>query len=198
MSFRYVHHFFSLNCAQELIPFFVGCKKRAAKEVTESFGMLACAQEEFGDLKDWVIICVGDGKRPRTGATFRYVTKAHWVYSIDPATDTDWFDNELASKYRVNPRRMSPLPYKAEEMAKMVDCEGKHCLIASVHSHSDLRHDLNIPYNYASLNAISLPCCKNIPPKLLLKEFATRTNLKTYSDEHIMSPKNQLYIWKNI
>ncbi len=186
-----------MNCARDVMPFFIGCRKRSAKEVTESFGLLENARDAFGDLRDWVIISVGDGKRPRTGSAFRFATKAHWVHSIDPETDVTWFEKTLPEKFDVRPRSFSVHKNFAHELRGAINCEGKKTLVIQCHSHAATREALDVAFNYASLSLIEMPCCKKLDTRLFDKALVKEAGLETYSDGQILSGKNQIYIWRD-
>ena len=50
--------------------------KGAAKEITESWGMLEAAKLVTDKIGEHIVIIAGDGCSPRTGAIFAYFTKA--------------------------------------------------------------------------------------------------------------------------
>lgn len=198
MNIKYISHFFSLNCARDIIPFFTsGSKKTAAKEVTESFGMYVNAQEQFNtDFKDWVIVSVGDGKRPRTGSVFRFVTKCHKVYSVDPEADLNWFEKTLPELFQVVPRDFTVYPKKAADVK--IDCEGKKTLLVLCHSHCPMKEAVNCLTNYSNLSMISMPCCQSIDASYLDKEFLSGRKFSLFRDKEVWSPKNLIYCWDRI
>jgi hypothetical protein len=203
MRNKYINHFFSLKCAQDLLPFFTGCKKNAAKEVTESFSAYHNCLEHFGVLDDsWVVYSVGDGKRPRTGATFRLLTKAAHVHSIDPATDLEWISGPLKDIYHVELRNYSAWNCKVEDIVYAPEnfSKGKNVLILGVHSHAQISESIKkLAFRAKSVNIFWMPCCNQIERKYLDKDYIAKCDkFVTYNDEEVWSAKNQVYLWKNI
>lgn len=190
---KYISHFFSQKCAHDLLPFFIGCKRRAGKEVTESFGMFHACDDI--DLNDCIVISHGDGKLPRTGAVFAFMSRAE-VHSVDPELDLNWFEVELPKHFGgLRPRRMTL--HKDYGHKVKIDCQGKHCILIGTHSHCHLKDAVTIPFNYSKLTVIQCPCCVNIPDKFLTRYFTERTGFNYYKDSNIWSPKNEIYIWKD-
>lgn len=202
MRAKYINHFISLKCAQDLLPFFTGCKKTAAKEITESFSAYHNCLEHFGVLDDsWVVYSVGDGKKPRTGATFRLLTKAKHVYSIDPATDLNWLNVTLNELYHVKLRDYTAFDCKVEDLVLPASLnEGKNVLILGVHSHAQISESIKkLTCGAKSVSIFWMPCCNQIEKKYLDKEYIAKCEkFVTYDDEEVWSAKNQVYIWKNI
>ncbi len=212
MNTKYINHFFSLKAAHDILPFFTGCKKTAAKEITESFGAYHNAIEHLGPInEEWVVVSVGDGKRPRTGAVFRFLTKASKVISIDQEADLKWFESDLKEIYKVEPRDFMVAQHKIEDIFPsrfFVTYEetleqiikDKHLLILGVHSHANISDSIKVLAPGAkSVNVLWMPCCKQVERNFLDKEkIAKCEKFVTYNDKEIWSAKNQIYLWKNL
>lgn len=187
MNAKYIHHFFSLNSAENLVPFFKGCKKRAAKEVTESFAMLYATDLLPVDRTDPDVRCVivGDGRFPRTGAVLAFMTK-WYIYSIDPN-----FSDEAVQLSRAVSRLYT---YKCKVEDIKIDLwrestfDRKNILILP-HSHAPFDACLDLFEEFPMI--VSMPCCHGIPDKYLQKEY----NVKVYSDPAVWSPKRTIYVW---
>ena len=160
--------------------------KGAAKEITESWGMLEAAKLVTDKIGEHIVIIAGDGCSPRTGAIFAYFTKAD-VISIDPNFNMlhweEHFDKQTKLGYE--PQRLKVLKKKIEDVP--IDCESKPCLVIWPHSHANM---LNTKiYNYSGRIDIAMPCCKPIPAELMkIPHF-------TYDDYNITSPKRTIHIW---
>lgn len=187
---KYLNHFFSLNCSRDLIPFFTGCQRNSAKEVTESFSCFYAAKKLIGEevmesdsINDYHIVVVGDGALPRTGATFSFLTKAT-VTSVDPIFNR----NKLQSiedwlTFPVN--GLEVIKDKIENIK--VNCRGKDTLLVMPHSHAKLDLSIAALTNYGKLGVVTMPCCVKIPEKF--KKLAQK-----YTDENVWSPKNKIYL----
>lgn len=207
MNTKYINHFFSLKASQDLLPFFTGCKKNAAKEITESFGAYHNVLEKIGPIdENWVVVSVGDGKRPRTGSVFRFLTRAASVISIDPELDTNWFCKDLWEIYKVCPRDFFVIQNKVEEILdnSLVEFQSKikdkNLLILGVHSHARISDSIKtLAKGAKSVSILWMPCCSQVESQYLNKGFVEKCEFfTTYRDPEIWSAKNQVYIWKNI
>lgn len=182
---RYINQFFGLRTAQELLPYFAGNERGAAKEVTEAFGILRAYEKRlnFGmKNSDVNVIVVGDGVRPKCGAVFAYMTKCD-VVSIDPMIDLDFPPLK-------NVQRLHVIKDGAENWS--TDCEGKDTVIILPHSHCNFDVALDVPFNYCRLAVIALPCCVKVP--LFWRKKASLE----YEDDEIWSPLNKIMVWKDI
>lgn len=193
MSLKYLHHFFSLKCSRDLLPFFQGCKSRAAKEITESFACYSAAVGRWGDLNDWAIVVVGDGKRPRTGSVFRLMTKAFHVWSIDPIADMQFWKQDLPELYGLKIRDMTFAQARAGELH--IPCLGKRTLIVLPHSHCSMDEAIRCLEMPGQVSVISLPCCKPTPLPFLTERFTDRTGFRSFVDLDVMSPHRTIQMW---
>lgn len=195
----YLNHFFSLNCAPDILPFFTNNHRNAAKEVTESFAMWRAAVDilKLDPKGNTTVIVIGDGTRPRTAAVFSHLTQWDCV-SVDPLMDLNWFTEYEKQREKIGCPLVRLVPYRRKAMDFEVDCETARCLLVLPHSHASLTEALTSPINYSQLDVIAMPCCKNIEQKYLEKKFALEHNLFTYVDTNVWSPKNTVHIWRDM
>jgi hypothetical protein len=176
-STRYLDELTRMRCAPELLS-----PRRKlfpnAKEITESFGAFEAARRYFRDwfaLDDVTVACVGDGHRPRTGATFALRTSWN-VLSIDPALK--------------NPRSVGDIRRLECNAKKVQDCVPRHfgrLLVVAVHSHATLAQTMSA-LSGDEVGVIAIPCC--VPLDIDRKPIAT------YRDSGIMSPHNTVRVWR--
>lgn len=167
----YINRFMGMKCASDLL---IRNLFPNAKEITESFGAfqaLANLDIEFTD--NVTVFCVGDGRRPRTAATFAF--RSPWeTHSIDP--DLKVLDYDM-KRVTLHKKRIEDCDFECER-----------ALIVCVHSHAKLSECLNhIKADRRDL--ISIPCCtKNdvFDPDV------------TYNDQNIWSEKNLVEVWRDI
>lgn len=159
---------------------------QAPKEITESWGILTAAKKYIPNLNDHIVVVVGDGCSPRTGALFAYYTRAE-VYSIDPLHNLEhWADHSQKQAGMGFPiQRLTPHKGKIEDF--LIDCEGKPLLVVWPHSHAPMT--AKSFQNYSRRSDIALPCCNPLP-----KGFADRPHI-SYEDYHIISPKRTIHVW---
>lgn len=182
-----------MKCAHDLIPYFVGRQRAAAKEVTESFAMFYAAKQllgekvtEKGELDDCHVVVVGDGGMPRTGATFSYLTKAT-VDSIDPMLNMKKI-TDVAKMLGFETERLNCHKNKIENIK--INCENKKTFLILPHSHAPFYSCINSLKSYTTLNIITMPCCVKLPEKF--KKQCTR-----FVDDEVWSPKNEIFTKKN-
>jgi hypothetical protein len=190
-----------LKAAMDLCPFFIGCKKNAAKEITESFSAYTNCLEHIGEMNDdWVVASVGDGKRPRTASVFRFLTRANQVLSIDPALDLNWIEKDLPEIYNVRPRGMTYFKNKVENIEAPECIKGRNLLIVGVHSHGGVLDSIKkLGPGAKSISVFWMPCCRAIDPKMFDKDIILGCDkFVTFNDPEIWSAKNQIYLWKNV
>ena len=158
----------------------------AAKEITESYGMFQAAKSVIKKIGDYLVIVVGDGCSPRTGAIFAYFTKAE-VISVDPGFNLPhWYEHyDKQTKMGFEPQRLTVLKEKIEDVP--IDCKEKPCLVLWPHSHADMLRT-NI-HNHSGRIDIAMPCCKPIPAELMKLQHIT------YDDYDVLSPKRTIHIW---
>ena len=193
MSRRYINHFFSLKCASDVIGFFIGCKERAAKEVTESMSMWWAIKERLDiDPADATVTCivVGDGAMPRAGGLISHMSQ--WlVYSVDPNFNLKNIGWLYGCRARANAhvRRLKIRRRKIESV--QIDCKGGRCVVVMPHSHAPMKEAVQSPFNYSRLDIVALPCCEPIPDRF-------KATAEVFYDVAIWSPKNVMHIWKDL
>lgn len=170
----YINRFFSLKCSADLLA---NQLFPNAKEITESFAAFE-ATKYLDDEFDWKnpdvnVVCVGDGVKPRTAATFALRTKWN-CHSVDP----------ILRNRSYNIKRLNLYPSKIEDITLQFDTP---TLICCVHSHAKLSHCIQ-SIKAPKVNIINLPCCfQSDLPFLPCIE---------YKDDQIWSEKNLMQIWK--
>lgn len=196
----HINRFFSLKCGPDILPFFQNSHpERVSKELTESFAMWRAAADvlKLDNQETIIAIVVGDGVRPRTASLLAHVTQWN-CFSIDPQMDMAWFNQYAQERVQLNVplQRLHPFAMKAADLK--IDCNGFRALVVMPHSHALVEESLKVPFNYSRLDAISMPCCKQVEPKYLSKDFVMKHDVKTYVDEHVWSPKNTIHVWQNL
>jgi hypothetical protein len=175
ISSRYIDEFLGLTCCPDLITNKIFPN---SKEITESFAAYNTVRKYFWRIgfqpsdPSITLFAIGDGKTPRTGATFAYRT-AWQCYSIDPLMN-----------YNGGPiQRLSCISKKIEDVTFTCD----KAVIVAVHSHASL--DIAITNIIAKEYAvIAIPCCKK-------QEITGQCPIKTYKDYGIFSPERNILVW---
>lgn len=175
----YFDEFMGLKCAPDILKlkWFPN-----AKEITESFGAYAAVREHLPHLKlsDPSITCyvIGDGKYPRTGATFALRSK--WqVVSVDPQAAIIG-SNHPIQRLKVYKGFIQDFSFKETEPT----------VIVHVHSHAKIEQSLKAILA-PERSIISIPCC--VEQKISDKDPDIE-----YDDLGILSGKHQVKIWKNL
>lgn len=182
---KYHKAFLSQFASENIIGLF-SRYKGAAKEITESWGMLEAARKFIPGLDDCLVVIVGDGCSPRTGALFAYMTKAE-VISIDPAFNMAHWEEHVQKQTAMgfSPKRLRLIMDKLENVE--IDCEGKPLLVIWPHSHANMNDGtLN---NYSKRHDIAMPCCVQIPPAWMSIPHIV------FDDYHVISPRRSIHIW---
>lgn len=177
---RYIGEFISLDCAPDMLSMRLFPN---AKEISESFGAFHAVHTRLhpdwhlGD-PDIHMVAVGDGRTPRTAATFAF--RSNWqCHSVDPILKggvARW----------MNIKRLTLHPQKVEEF----HLEADRVIIVAVHSHATLKASLTA-IHARELAVVAMPCCvplalKGIPPDM------------EYQDKSIISPHRTIKIWKDV
>lgn len=163
--------------------------KGAHKEITESWGMFEAAKTHIPNLPEHTTIIVGDGCSPRTGAIFAYYTKTN-VISIDPQFNMEHWKQHKKKQLKMGfpIQRLELLKNKIEDIKLTFETP---ILIIFPHSHANMTLSLG-QLKAPQRCVINMPCCEPIP-----KEYMQQPHIM-YKDYHILSPKNEIHIWKNI
>lgn len=188
---KYHKQFLESFTGENILPLFARYKG-SAKEITESMALLEAGRKYLRDdydmaLKDSVVIVIGDGASPRTGACFAYYTHAE-VISIDPNFNMDHWSEfvDKQTKMGYPPQRLQVIKERFEDVH--IDCLNKDTLVIWPHSHAPM--SLNQLSNYKSRVDIAMPCCMKIPPAWMSIPHIF------YTDLEVLSPKNEIHIWK--
>lgn len=159
----------------------------AAKEITESWGMLEAAKKYVPNLNESSVIVVGDGCSPRTGALFAYYTKAN-VISVDPNFNMDhWIDHqEKQTSIGFAPQRLHVFKEKIED--KLWHIYSETVVVVWPHSHANM-NAARLTGKYSKRIDIAMPCCVPIPKAWMVKPHIV------FDDYHILSPKRTIHVW---
>jgi hypothetical protein len=179
---RYINEFIKLKSApdmlaQKLFP--------NVKEITESMGAYHAVRTIIQDTcniklnqNGVVVVCPGDGVRPRTAALFSY--RSAWdAISIDPLLRGD-------ITYNIN--RLTLYKKRMEDVE--LDLTSYLCtIIVLVHAHVKLPTVLqNIKAK--TLHMVAIPCC--VPQDIPNRPYIG------YQDTGIWSERNTVKIWTNL
>ena len=205
---RYMREYLGLKCRPALRQMRLFPK---IKEVTESLAAL----HAIGKLKidrqrsDVLVISVGDGFTPRTGALAAMITK--WTcISIDPgmAESYERFLKVKAIEEKVN--RLKIIPFKVErdwanvkkrrsflkneiEETDLRELQGKfsEVVFLFVHSHASVGKTLRkFSFLKSKKHIVSMPCCFDDDIQLIPDH--------SYEDKHIASVKNRVNIYRDL
>lgn len=156
-----------------------------AKEITESFGAYAAVREHLASFKlgdpTVTMIAVGDGRTPRTAATF--AMRSAWrCVSVDPslvkaARSTRWS----------SVGRLELIPRRAEDVT--ITCTGPVVIVA-VHSHAPLDVAVKMVRTTGPIAVVAIPCC--VPQRLQLEPDLM------YDDMGIDSPMRRVLVWHSV
>lgn len=182
-TLRYVNLFLRSKCAPDMLSLELFPN---TKEITESFGMYHNVVSAMGDkfyTNDYIIVSVGDGSTPRTGATFAFKSK-HEVHSIDPAMKT-----EKVGRYS-GVKRLNIHCCNAQDVS--IDCKGLPVIVVGVHSHATVEQSIAGLSNYSGLYFFGMQCCVPLKPKDGDKWDMFYEN----TDWGIYSPERTVQGWK--
>lgn len=179
---KYMEHFVKLKCAPDLLQMKLFPN---AKEISESMGAFEAVTthvlkgdfSQFGD-KNTVMICVGDGVVPRTGALFKFRTSWNCI-SIDPEV-------RLTTEWEEKIKGLTVIKKRLEEMG--FDYPENRVIVVMVHSHARIK-DVFKHIKAKELHIVSIPCC--IPHDLDGIPYIG------IHDSNIWSEKNTVKIWLN-
>lgn len=180
-SDRYLDEFLRLKCARDMIGFKLFPN---IKEITESFGIYNAVRTHLRELKlndpNINLISVGDGRTPRTAATFAF--RSAWqCWSIDPLLDR-------INNYHWNGiHRLITIQSNIEDIGREVF--GKYIgILVHCHSHAKLSTSLSVLQNNFNIEAaISMPCC--VPDDIGVPTHS-------YADWDVHSPKRTINIYR--
>jgi hypothetical protein len=186
---KYIEEFVRCSCASDLLKNYLFPN---AKEITESFACYNAVREyiwnDVSPRDDNVLFfAVGDGKQPRTAATFAF--RSRWTcISIDPELSIG--NNRYFSKHP-KIQRLYTFKNKVEniEIPFVEDIKNRIVIIGLVHSHAKINDAYN-KLKGRETYVVSIPCC------VKHNELCGKKPDIEYVDEGIWSSKNLVKIWK--
>lgn len=183
---KYHKRFIESFTAENVIGIF-SRYKGAAKEITESWGMLEAVKKVNIDIDNCRVFVIGDGCSPRTGVIFAYYTKAD-VVSIDPQFNLiHWGDHcYRQTMMGFPPERIEVVKDRVENL--VLDGKDKEVVVIWPHSHAGMEKVKIV--GCKNITHIAMPCCVPIP-----SEFMKIPHI-VYDDYNIESPKRTIHIWK--
>ena len=172
---KYLAEFVGLSCAPDMLALRVFPN---GKEISESFAAYDAARYRLQQFRlsdpRVTVVCVGDGRSPRTGATF--ALRSAWnVYSVDPMLKGGTRRWEAIRRLTIVPERIEAFSIEAERV-----------ILVAVHSHANLANSV-AAIRAREIAVIAIPCC-------------VRMHLKhepdlQYEDKGIISPCRTVKIW---
>ena len=187
----YVKSLIKKECFADLHPLIV-CKS-ISKEITESYGayhnMLMA-----GALNDNINLHIGDGSRCTTAAIFSFITDTV-NFSIDPIINIDRLKKWISE---VHPKRFIYYKQRWQDFFRLHEYMKKvRCNIVLVHSHVNVV-EINSIYKNWEFMYVN-PCCDK-PKQIFPLSYMHKNNISCIFagiDDKILSPKNEIYIYKN-
>ena len=183
----YVSRFLRSFTCENVISLF-SRYNRVEKEISESWAMLEAAKRFCQDVNNCLVIVIGDGASPRTGAIFAYYSRAD-VISVDPGFNmSHWLEHfQKQTLMGFTPQRLRVVPKKIED--EPIDCCGKPCIVIWPHSHAKMGTEKIS--GYSSRMDIAMPCCVPIPSRWMQKEHIV------FDDVCVLSPKRTIHVWRD-
>jgi DNA primase len=162
-----------------------------AKEITESFAAYAAAREHIAaDLKNEniAVLCVGDGRVPRTAATF--AMRSRWTcFSVDPMMKEKWTQREIVPRLQAFRKKIEDVGFSSY-FNTSPSLGFDHAIVVAVHSHASLLKSLHAARNLSTeVSVVSMPCC--------VKEDMHNPDV-SYEDKNIASPARRVNIWRAV
>lgn len=179
-TMRYLDEFLKLRCSTDLMRSGVFPN---VKEITESFAAFA-AVRKYGPLVGFdlfdsnvLLLAVGDGNTPRTGATFAMRSRWH-CYSVDPRMKNQvWaYDNTPISRL-----------YSRKQTIESINFFAESAVIVCVHSHASLPASVKAVSAKKKL-VIAMQCCYDLSLPDVNPHW-------TYRDAGILSPEDLIKIY---
>lgn len=176
----YLNEFIQLSSAPDMLE--LGLFPNV-KEISESMGCFHAAIELFGGMEclgrhDIAVVVIGDGVSPRTAGLFAF--RSRWdCYAIDPL---------MREKYKGKINRTVLYATKGEDVE--IEFGDKEIVLIYPHSHASIKNTYQNFTTTGKKHIISIPCCKD--------NDLGNTKAIYYRDKYILSPKNEVYIWKDV
>lgn len=175
---KYLVEFVTLACAPDMLAMRVFPN---GKEISESFGAYDAVryrlpQYALGD-KDVTVVCVGDGRTPRTAATF--ALRSAWnCYSVDPMLKGGTQRWKAIERLTVINKRIQDVRIAAARV-----------IVVAVHSHANLKQSV-AQIDADEVSVVAMACC--VPMAL------DRAPDLTYDERGVISPCRTIQIWRNV
>ena len=174
----YMNEFIRLKCASDMLRFGLFPN---AKEISESFGAYNAVRQHLRHLDRGdprvTMIAVGDGRTPRTAATFA-LRSAWQCHSVDPVL-------RPGGGHDID--RLTLQRTRAENAT--VVATGPVVIVA-VHSHAVLPAAVAMIRGPCTVDVVAIPCC--VPQKLEQEPDVT------YTDQNILSPARRVLVWRHV
>lgn len=180
---KHINRFLSLRCAADLL---IAGFVPNAKEVSESMAAVAAVETYLchGRLtarnENTAVVCVGDGKTPRTASLFAFMTK--WqCYSVDPSME---HIHGVAEFNGIRTERLHIIGRKIQD-SNLYLSGFENVIVVSVHSHATNKNVLD-GIAFIEADFVAIPCCVAQPP--------LSSTYHRYVDHAIWSPHNEVII----
>lgn len=195
-SKKYFDEFLRSHCSLDLLSLELFPN---SKEITESFAAYNAVRKHLWscfspDDNAVTLVVVGDGRTPRTAATFAFRTKWYCI-SVDPALNRD--------KIQIWESKIQRLHCFANTIQDFSNAKitSEKMVVVAVHAHVRIEEILNA-VDCTLLGLVSNECCvpQKIDPRHLLSPHSLRQSLLLqlsveYDDWGIWSPKRTIKVW---
>jgi len=203
INMSYIDRFLGWKCAHELLDLEI----YNARELTESIAMRQAAVKVKKGLgidnrnTEVLIVVVGDGATPRTGAIIAYTTS--WkVRSVDPQMRSEWIHNDPYEDDYINNRirRIACYRNTIENWCfdNILEKKFKHIVIMAPHTHCSIMPAIDWAFRnkefkmVENIHFIANPCCYEL---MLPLDYGLP---KVYDDWGIVSGHRRIQVYKNI
>lgn len=175
---KYLAEFIMLTAAPDMLAMRLFPN---AKEISESFAAYDAVRYRLPQFSlsdpDVTIVAVGDGRTPRTAATFALRSKWN-CYSVDP-------ESKGGTRRWAAIRRLTVIPKRIEH----VRITARRVIVVAVHSHANLKASV-AAISADEIAVVAMPCC--VPMKL------DREPDREYQDKGIISACRTIKIWNSV
>lgn len=176
---RYLGELVTLTCAPDMLKLRLFPN---GKEVSESFGAYNAVRYKLQQFKlndpNVSVIVVGDGRTPRTAATFAF--RSAWMcHSVDPMLGGGSIRWAEINRLTIHKRRIEDCSFMADRV-----------ILVAVHSHANLSKAVQA-VTARELAVVAMPCC--VPQKLDGIEPDNE-----YEDGGVISPCRTIKVWNNV
>lgn len=174
---KYLAEFVTLSCAPDMLALRLFPN---GKEISESFGAYDAVRYRLQQFRlddpGVTVVCVGDGRTPRTAATFALRSK--WTcISVDPMLKGGTRRWSAIKRLHLVAKRIQDVCFKADRV-----------ILVAVHSHADLTESV-AAIRAKELAIVAMPCCVRM-------ELPKAPDLK-YDEKGVISPCRSVSIWRS-